>query len=355
MIAIVNNHPPPSAICRYAENLYSSFCPNASLFNVILHRSQESLDYLGHKITGIHFPSLRIEGAMNYLLYPHFLTKIHHAICEHVDDLLIHIVSPDIPPMHHSGPSAVTIHDNPLMSLKTDLYNFPIGYVSIVKRNFRLFEREHYSVTVSSEYVKKGLEDFGFSEKIFVVPHPVRPIFKPPSSSDKTNSKIDLGLPLDKKLVLSVSSGIKRKNIQILSSVMDNLGSEYRLVRVGPAVGNSITYSSVKDVTLKKLYNACDVLISPSLEEGFDIPVIEALASGLPVVASDIGVHRETAEGCAIFADPQDARALSRAVIESIGALDDLRFKGLKRAEFYSMAKFTQNMTKFYAQLRILV
>lgn len=57
---------------------------------------------------------------------------------------------------------------------------------------------------------------------------------------------------------------------------------------------------------LAALMRSCTALLMPSFTEGYGIPVVEAAASGLPVVASDIPAHREIAEGLALFHDPLD-------------------------------------------------
>ncbi|MCJ2014096.1 glycosyltransferase family 4 protein [Methylobacterium sp. J-076] len=68
---------------------------------------------------------------------------------------------------------------------------------------------------------------------------------------------------------------------------------------------------------LAALMRSCTALLMPSFTEGYGIPVVEAAASGLPVVASDIPAHREIAQGLALFRDPLDGPGWL-AAIESL-------------------------------------
>jgi glycosyltransferase involved in cell wall biosynthesis len=91
--------------------------------------------------------------------------------------------------------------------------------------------------------------------------------------------------------------------------------------------------------TARDLYQAAEVFVYPSLAEGFGLPVLEAMACGLAVVASTAEALREVAGDAALFADPGDPAAFSRA-IERV--LDDpavrarLRAAGLLRATEFS-------------------
>lgn len=67
-----------------------------------------------------------------------------------------------------------------------------------------------------------------------------------------------------------------------------------------------IEVSGLSTHGLAALMRSCTALLMPSFTEGYGIPIVEAAASGLPVVASDIAVHREIADGIALFRDPLD-------------------------------------------------
>jgi glycosyltransferase involved in cell wall biosynthesis len=91
--------------------------------------------------------------------------------------------------------------------------------------------------------------------------------------------------------------------------------------------------------TARDLYQAAEVFVYPSLAEGFGLPVLEAMASGLPVVASTAEALREVAGDAALFADPGDPAAFSRAierVLDDPAARARLRAAGLRRAAEFS-------------------
>ncbi len=74
--------------------------------------------------------------------------------------------------------------------------------------------------------------------------------------------------------------------------------------------------SAVSDAELDELYAAASFLIQPSLEEGFGLPVTEALAGGVPVCCSDIASLNEAAQGRAILFDPRSILSMASAIDE---------------------------------------
>lgn len=62
------------------------------------------------------------------------------------------------------------------------------------------------------------------------------------------------------------------------------------------------------------LYRSCDVFVFPSLIESFGHPLVEAMAAGLPIAASDIPINREVCGDAAIYFDPFDAHALAGCI-----------------------------------------
>ncbi len=78
-------------------------------------------------------------------------------------------------------------------------------------------------------------------------------------------------------------------------------------------------FSPVKD-DLRRLYNSCDIFCYPSLEEGFGMPPMEAMACGLPVVTTNVGaiseyaIHGETV----LLSTPGDVETMAKNIIELI-------------------------------------
>lgn len=119
--------------------------------------------------------------------------------------------------------------------------------------------------------------------------------------------------------LLHVGSVVERKRIDLLLSVVAAVRHAYptvRLLRVGGAltdaqqqqatalgIGDAIvTIPAVDDATLAALYRRAVLVLLPSDREGFGLPVIEALACGTPVVASDLPVLREVGGRAVEFA-----------------------------------------------------
>jgi glycosyltransferase involved in cell wall biosynthesis len=98
----------------------------------------------------------------------------------------------------------------------------------------------------------------------------------------------------------------------------------------------------VGGVTLEEtapFYQAADVLVYPSFNETFGLPILEAMACGCPVVTSNVSAMPEIAGGAALLSDPKDPESIGRAIAEAVGpAGPDLRQKGLRRAAEFTWA-----------------
>lgn len=75
-----------------------------------------------------------------------------------------------------------------------------------------------------------------------------------------------------------------------------------------------VALGRVAEANMPALYRACDLLVYPSLVESFGFPMVEAMASGLPVVASGSDVNREICAGAAAYFQPYDAEDAARVL-----------------------------------------
>jgi glycosyltransferase involved in cell wall biosynthesis len=103
--------------------------------------------------------------------------------------------------------------------------------------------------------------------------------------------------------------------------------------------GRVVYTGEVSDETLARYYRGALVLVLPSLYEGFGLPVVEAMACGTPVIASNIPALRETARDAALLVDPGEAESIAdavRQVASDSGLRGRLREKGPERARAFS-------------------
>jgi glycosyltransferase involved in cell wall biosynthesis len=106
------------------------------------------------------------------------------------------------------------------------------------------------------------------------------------------------------------------------------------------------------------LYRSAEILVQPSFEEGFGLPVVEAMACGTPVVSSTMGALPEIAGDAAAFFDPHQVEELIevlRQVLASESMRSGLRAKGLERAKLFtwdrSVDRHVEIYSRFAAQL----
>jgi alpha-1,3-rhamnosyl/mannosyltransferase len=108
--------------------------------------------------------------------------------------------------------------------------------------------------------------------------------------------------------------------------------------RDGSAAGSVVVLGYVSDAQRRELYRGARMLVLPSLEEGFGLPVLEAMAAGVPVVISNRGSLPEVAGPAATAVDPLDTDAIAAAMERLLdpGAAREATERGLARATCYS-------------------
>ena len=113
-------------------------------------------------------------------------------------------------------------------------------------------------------------------------------------------------------------------------------------------------FGFVRDQTLAALYRLADVFVFPSLYEGFGLPPLEAMASGTPVITSNVSSLPEVVGDAAIMIDPYEPAAIAEAihrVLTDAPLRVDLRARGLTRAREFSWERSIQRVRQIYEEV----
>jgi glycosyltransferase involved in cell wall biosynthesis len=259
----------------------------------------------------------------------------------------------------------ITIHD--LFFLK-----HPDWVGAEIKRDYVPLVREHVKradgVICVSEYTASEarlLLDVP-PAKIAVVPNGVDPAYREPVSEDEVERVLQRRR-LPRGAILYLGSDAKRKNLVNLA--MAYMGMSRRrarnmpaLVLVGPGsswaqggpgpVIRAMGYLPTREI--RALMAASAALVLPSLEEGFGLPVVEAMAAGLPVICSRGSALEEVAGGAAILVNPLDTRSIADGIDKVLGdpgLAQKLRDAGLEQSRKFNWDTAAAKTLQFYRQI----
>jgi glycosyltransferase involved in cell wall biosynthesis len=113
-------------------------------------------------------------------------------------------------------------------------------------------------------------------------------------------------------------------------------------------------FGFVSDQTLAALYRLADVFVFPSLYEGFGLPPLEAMASGTPVIASNVSSLPEVVGDAALMIDPYDPAAIADAMARVLTDTDlrvDLQGRGFARAREFSWERSIKRVSEIYEEV----
>ena len=224
-----------------------------------------------------------------------------------------------LPPLRRAR-GVVTVHDLAFLHLTGTVSAASARYRTLVPRSLR---RAAVVVTPSEAVAGQVRDAYDPVAPVLAVPHGVDPGWAaatPPTASLRAR----LGLP--SSYVVFVGTLEPRKDVGTLVAAHRLVPHAPPLVLVGPAgwgeqvdVQGCVTPGYLDVGVLRSVVAGASALVLPSLDEGFGLPVLEAMAAGVPVVASDLPVLREVGGELARYAPAGDVEAFAAALR---GALD---------------------------------
>lgn len=276
-------------------------------------------------------------------------------------------------PLARSGPGVVTVHDLAFVHAPETMPVLRRAYLTALCR--ASVARASRVIAVSTQTADDLMRTFGTpASRIVVVPNGVGAEFSPGTPGRAARYRGARGLP--ERFFLFVGTLEPRKNLVTLvrawarwRAQSDASTADIKLVIAG---GRGWYYQTLFDAVralgqeqsilfpgfvsgddLPDLYRSALALVYPSRLEGFGLPVLEAMASGLPAVISDTPSLAEVAGDAAIRVAPEDESALADALalLASQPALrDELSARGLDRSAGYSWRRTATETIEVYEQ-----
>ena len=283
-------------------------------------------------------------------------------------------------PLIYPGRFVVTIHDTttsefggissttktwPILFLKQAAYRIALGQG--IRRARKIF--------TPSEFVKKKLlKTFSLpTEKITVTYEAPDEIFiqaGKESLSEGKEKQVLATYGISKPFILYVGNAFPYKNLDNLLQVLTLIDRKISLSYVGGRSGfvyrlgkkakdfgiddRLIVTGFVPNEDLAVLYKLASCFVFPSRSEGFGLPGIEAMASGCPVVCSNIPVFKEVYGEAALYFDPEKPKDIAEKIeliMKNSELKTDLIKKGLEQVKKYSWRKLAKETLKVYKEL----
>lgn len=275
-----------------------------------------------------------------------------------------------VPFVGRSGRYVATVHDVIALMLPE---TFTPRHRLVVRTALAMVRRRADLVIVPSRAVKRDvLQRLGLpGDRVVVTPEGCEPRFRPTPCAEVLAR---YGLP--PRYVLAVGTLEPRKNLTTLLQAFARLRREtgidpaLRLVLVGArgwldgpiyetvrslGLGETVHFAGfVDDDDLPAVYSGASLFVFASLYEGFGLPLLEAMACGVPVITSNVSAMPEVAGGAAVLVDPRDVDGLAAAmarVLRDDRLRDRLRGAGIARAGQFPWEATARRTLDAYASL----
>lgn len=238
-------------------------------------------------------------------------------------------------------PTVVTCHD---LSLINHFDTKPSGWMRSYERRALIsgLQRAAHIITPSKTVAQRIEKRFGLD------PKRITPIYPPVPEFPTPRMPVSLQPLAAQPYFLTVGTLEPRKNLERLLDAHQRAYSECRiplylagaqgwkheevLRRIEGSQEEVRWLGYVDDAALAALYRKALAVVAFSLDEGFDYPTVEALSFGIPLVLSDIPVHREVIGEMGWYGSPNDAEALAKQMLCVAGLSDSERANYRRRA-----------------------
>lgn len=233
-------------------------------------------------------------------------------------------------PLHGHFRRVVTVHDAPGFHLTSKHILLPIRMSTAAMVWSGAYRAER--VITDSQITRQRLIDSGISRDridavVLGIKHPHAPI-QTVTDALKNQLKSE-----GKQIALTVGTNLPHKNLEGLVKAIANIptadrpifvfagnntdSEQLRSLAVAAGVKSDVRLlGRVSDDTLESLYSLANLVVLPTLHEGFGLPTVEAMMRSVPVVCSDLDIMREVAGDAALYFDPTRQEEMA-AVIES--------------------------------------
>lgn len=249
-------------------------------------------------------------------------------------------------PIGWAPPTVLTVHD--LIAHRHPEY-VPSSYAPIIRGMVRLASRRAARILTPSDATAADLRSLLGVPGTRIDVTPLASTIPPTAT----------GAPAERQ-VLIVGNRMPHKNVNVVldALVLMDPVDRPRVVLTGGGAGDPLPAEVVRrgltdhvaitgwlsDEELDSLYRASRLVVLPTRFEGFGLPVLEAMARGVPVLCSDLGVLREVAGGAARYVDSTDPAAVARellALLDDAGERERLRLAGAARATGFTWDRTT--------------
>lgn len=336
----------------------------------------EIIELVPHPIDR-HSRSLRLRAHKFYERFWNFPQRVQRAAA--IADV-VHIVDHSeghiVPRVKKTKtPVVVTCHDLINLIYRDNLQGsvqLPFISSGLWMHSVRSMEFADHIIAVSSLTAKDISHLLAIEpSRVTVVPNAVEPLFQPLPFDQIVPIRQQRHASPETICLLNVGASYPRKNLATVLAVVDHLKQQGLPVQLWKA-GADFTaeqkqfiqrqqlnqhihhFGNPDKAALVEIYNAADILIAPSLHEGFGLTLLEAMSCGTPVITSNTSAMPEVVGDAGILVEPIDVDAIVDAVVhlaKDTVARRSLSQQGVERSRLFTWEKTAEQIAQVYEQL----